>query len=154
MQTHVTANSGKAGPNEWLSKKKNKDMFHHIHTTHPYYQIVGKTHCGGTVRDICNSLPSRQEDYDKYDCVIIVVNMNLDPSKKGSKVWQDDSDLGVDFMQLCIALRPYKRALIIGGGSGLMWNLPPRAAERWDYMTSQMICIANTVGVIATNGMR
>ncbi len=35
-----------------------------------------------------------------------------------------------------------------------MWNLPPQEVENWDYMTSQMIGIANTVGVMATNGMR
>ena len=123
LKTHHTPNSGK----DWLATKKNKDMFPHIRTVHPYYQVHGETISGGTIRDICNSLPTTQADYDSYDCVIIVVNMNQEKGKKG-KVWQDDSDQGVEFMRLCIALRPLKRALIIAGGFGLKWNLSPSDA--------------------------
>jgi hypothetical protein len=113
--------------------------------------VQGESICGGTIRDICNSLPTSQAAYDFYDCVIVVVNMNQVKGKKG-KVWQDDSDQGVEFMRLCIALRPFKRALIIAGGYGLKWNLAPSEAVKWDHFVSQLIGIANHVGIMATSG--
>ncbi len=57
-------------------------------------------------------------------------------------------------MRLCIALCPFKRALIIVGGYGLKWNLSPSEAEKWDYCVSQMIGIANYVGVMASSGRK
>jgi hypothetical protein len=149
LKTHATPDSGKDG----LASKKSKDMFRHIKNVHPHYQVFGETISGGTVRDICNSLPTTQAEYDLYDCVIVVVNMNQEPGNK-AKIWQDDSDVGVEFMKLCLALRPFKRALLIAGGFGLKWQLSPPEAVKWDHMTSQVIGIANHVGVMATDGRK
>ena len=55
-------------------------------------------------------------------------------------------------MRLSVALRPVNRALIIVGGYGLKWNLSPSDVVKWYHCTSQMIGIANYVGVMATNG--
>ena len=61
--------------------KAHKDMFRHIRDLHSYYDVQGECICGGTVRDICNSLPSSQAAYDSYDCVVVVVNMNQEKGK-------------------------------------------------------------------------
>ncbi len=57
-------------------------------------------------------------------------------------------------MRLCIALRRFKRALVIVGGYGSKWNLQPSEAEKWDYMVSQVIGIASYVGTMAISGRK
>jgi hypothetical protein len=147
LRTYATPNSGRY----MLNTRKNKEMFDHIKHVHPYYQINGKAINGATIRTIYDDLPKTQEDYDKYDCVVIVVNLN---QAKGGKVYRADSDQGVEFMRLCIALRRFKRALVIVGGYGSKWNLQPSEAEKWDYMVTQMIGIANHVGTMAISGRK
>ena len=71
-------------------------MLRHIKTTRPCYKANVEAIDGGTIRAICDSLPKTQADYDMYDCVIVVVNMN---QAKGGKVWRDDSDQGVELMR-------------------------------------------------------
>ena len=104
LRTYPTPMSGAEGtPDQWLSKHK-KEMFRHINDKHHYYKVVGKVLGGATVGDLCDYLPSSPEDHEMYDCVIIVTNFNH-KGVKGSKIWEDNSDVGVQFMKLCLKLR-------------------------------------------------
>jgi hypothetical protein len=55
---------------------------------------------------------------------------------------------------LCMELRKHKRALIVIGGAGYQWKLPPPEAIKWDRMVAQLIGIAQSCGVMAVDGQK
>ncbi len=108
LRTYVTPKS----KDNTLNTKKNKEMIEHIKWVHPYYKIDGRALNGATIRTIYDDLPKAQEAYDKYDCVIIVVNLN---QAKAGGANRTASDRGSRSWGIAFPLRRFSRSWAVVG---------------------------------------
>ncbi len=128
LSTYPTSKSASQG----LKASEKKNMLHHFKDAHPYYVVDQSVWNGATIANILSELPKDLETIGTFDATIIVCPINKPAGKKIRPVYSPGSDQGVEFMKLCMELRKHKRALIIVGGAGYQWNLPPPEAIKWD----------------------
>jgi hypothetical protein len=150
LSTYPTKKSAEQG----LKSTDKKNMLHHFQDAHKSYVIDQCVWNGATIANILSELPKDLETIATFDVTIVVCNINKPTGKKVAPVYSPSSDQGLEVMKLCMELRKHKRALIVIGGAGYQWKLPPPEAIEWDRMVAQFIGIAQSCGVMAVDGQK
>ena len=113
---------------------------------HPRAIYVDMTVCGCKLSDMTLILlgipPEARADYDHT----LVVTMFNGKSKQYSK---ETSQIGVQILQLCEALKEHRRPLVVLGGNGDLWGYD----EAWGKFVQKALLICHSQGIPAIDGV-